>query len=295
LLWNQFKLPGIYDRHRAKLLFAPIPEAPLFTNCRYVTTAHDLIPLRFGRRFSRLRLYFRFYVPMVLAQAEHILCNSESTANEIMEYFDLPAFKITPTPLAYDAQHFQPLDLPTQNYFLYIGRHDAHKNVHGLIMAFAEFAKQSDYWNYDLYIAGPRDDRYTDHLRMQVLELGMGLGKRIKFLNYVPYAELPKLINQAIALVLPSFWEGFGLPALEAMACGTPVIASNVSALPEVTGDAAILIDPCKPTQIATAMTNLVQDHYLRRDLSIAGLDRAKLFSWDKTAKQTIDVLSRYL
>ncbi len=295
LLWTQFKLPGIYNRHHANLLFAPIPEAPLFSKCRYVTMAHDLIPLRFGRRFSRLKLYFQFYVPRVLWQAEHILCNSESTANEIMTYFDLPAFKITPTPLAYDAQNFRSLNIPTKNYFLYIGRHDAHKNVHGLIAAFAEFAKQSDHWEYELHIAGPQDDRYTNNLRMQVLELGAGLGQRIKFLDYVPYEDLPKLINQAIALVFPSFWEGFGLPALEAMACGTPVIASNVSALPEVTGDAAILIDPHKPMSIAAAMTRLVHEHYLRSELSRAGLERAKLFSWDKTARQTIEVLARYL
>jgi glycosyltransferase involved in cell wall biosynthesis len=296
LLWTQFKLPNVYRHHHARLVFTPIPEAPLFSDCRYVTTAHDLIPLRFGRRFSRLKLYFQLYVPLVLRQAEHILCNSESTANEIMEFFKIPARKITPTPLAYDAQNFRPLQLPTKNYFLYIGRHDAHKNVHGLIAAFAEFAKRSsEHWDYELYIAGPYDDRYTDNLRMQVLELGQGLGQRIKFLDYVPYSDLPKLINQAIALVFPSFWEGFGLPALEAMACGTPVIASNVSALPEVTGDAALLINPYDHREIAAAMSRLVDEHYLRSDLSRASLKRARLFSWDRTAAQTIEVLSRYL
>ncbi len=154
---------------------------------------------------------------MVLSQAEHIVCNSIATAEDLIQFFNIPEQKITPIPLAHNPQRFQFLDLPTSNYFLYIGRHDAHKNVSRLISAFAGLKKPSD---YELWLAGPTDETYTPELKRQVQELE--LTQQIKFLNYVPTDELTTIINQAIAVVFPSLWEGFGFPVLEAMACGNP-------------------------------------------------------------------------
>lgn len=293
LIWTQWQLPKIYKELKSQLIFSPVPEAPLFSHCRYVVTVHDLIPLRFARRFSRLTAYFRYYIPQVLRQAEHIICNSQSTANEVMEFFAIPAAKITPILLAYDASHFHNLDLPTQNYFLYLGRHDHYKNLHRLLTAFASLPKHL--WQdqeLQLWLAGPKDQRYTPLLQAQVIELG--LEQRVKFLDYVPYADLPALINQAIALVFPSLWEGFGLPALEALACGTPVIASNLSALPEVTGDAAILIAPYNVEAIAHAMQEVASSELVRSQLRQAGLTRAQQFSWEATGKATAAVLDQY-
>jgi glycosyltransferase involved in cell wall biosynthesis len=290
LWWTQTQLPRIYRQLQTDLLFSPLPEAPLSSGCRYVVTVHDLIPLRFGGRLSRLGNYFRFLVPHVLDQAQHILCNSQSTASELIDYFGIAAAKITPTLLAYDANHFQWLNLATKNYFLYLGRHDRHKNLVRLIQAFASLPISAD---YQLWLAGASDRRYTPALLAVVKELG--LESRVRFLNYIPYAELPRLINQAIALVFPSLWEGFGLPALEAMACGTPVITSNLSALPEVTGEAAILIDPYELKEIATAMAEMVRDSQLRSHLQRMGIERAKRFSWQQTGKQTVGVLRQFL
>ncbi|MFM6278275.1 MAG: glycosyltransferase, partial [Dolichospermum sp.] len=134
-------------------------------------------------------------------------------------------------PLGYDPCHFQFLNLPTKNYFLYIGRQDPYKNLQRLITAFSALPNRN---NYELWLVGPSDKRYTPLLEKQVKELE--INHLVKFLNYVPYNELPIIINQAIALVFPTLWEGFGLPVLEAMACGTPVITSNISSLPEVAG-----------------------------------------------------------
>jgi glycosyltransferase involved in cell wall biosynthesis len=290
LVWNQFQLPQIYQQLRSNLIFSPIPEAPLYSRCRFVTTVHDLIPLRFGKRYSRLSTYFRYYVPQVLKQAEHIITNSQSTAQEIMTYFGIPAHKITPILLAYDAANFRYLNLPTSNYFLYIGRPDLHKNLDRLISAFAALPNRQD---YQLYLAGSKDDRYTPALKSQIESLG--LTAQVKFLDYVPYADLPSLINRAIALVFPSLWEGFGLPALEAMACGTPVITSNLSALPEVTGDATILIDPYNVNAIASAMHEVANSGKLRSQLSQAGLKRAQHFSWETTGKLTAEILAGYM
>jgi glycosyltransferase involved in cell wall biosynthesis len=290
LLWTQFQLPKIYKKLKSNLLFSPLPEAPLYTNCRFVVMSHDLIPLRFPKRFSPLTPYHRYYVPQVLKEAQHIICNSHATAKDITDFYQIPASKITPIPLAHDRNHFRFLNLPSSNYFLYIGRQDPYKNLQRLIAAFAALPNRND---YELWLAGPTDGRYTPILQAQIEQLG--ITNRVKFLNYVPYSELPKIINGAIALVFPSLWEGFGFPVLEAMACGTPVITSNLSSLPEVAGDAAILINPYNIGEITEAMQTIVSDSALWRNLSSQGIKRANQFSWEKTGQATAEVLLHYL
>jgi glycosyltransferase involved in cell wall biosynthesis len=290
LLWTQFQLPKIYKNLKSQLLFSPIPEAPLYTNCRFVVTAFDMIPLRFPKRFSPLTTYHKYYTPEVFKQAEHIICISESTANDITQFYQILSNKITPIPLAYDSSHFQFLNLPTRNYFLYIGRQDPYKNLQRLITAFSALPKRND---YELWLAGPYDKRYSPLLEIQTQELG--INHLVKFLNYVPYDELPIIINQAIALVFPTLWEGFGLPVLEAMACGTPVITSNISSLPEVAGDAAILINPYHIEEITAAMKMIINDSEIRKQLSKQGLKRVNQFSWEKTGLATVEVLKQYL
>nr|WP_228035103.1 glycosyltransferase family 1 protein [Oculatella sp. LEGE 06141] len=295
LLWTQFQLPNIYRELRSRLIFSPVPEAPIASSCRYVVMMHDLIPLRFPNWKSPLTYYCRYYIPQVLAQAEHVICNSESTAQDVKNHFGLSHSQITPILLAYDEQNFrslnldQPDDAAVTPYFLYIGRHDPYKNVQRLLTAFAHLPHQ----DCELWLAGPADPRYTPTLAAQADELGVN--QRVKFLNYVAYDQLPVLLNRAIALVFPSLWEGFGFPALEAMACGTPVITSNLSSLPEVVGDAAILIDPYNTTEITAAMRSLVEDSGVRAQLHAAGLARASQFSWRKTGQQTAEVLRQFL
>lgn len=290
LVWTQFQLPQIYRKLKSQILFSSLPEAPLYSNCRFVITSFDMIPLRFPKRFSPLIPYHRYYTPQVLKQAQHIISISQTTAEDITKFYGIPANKITPIPLAYDRTHFSPLNLPTRNYFLYIGRQEPYKNIQRLISAFAALLNCKD---YELWLAGPSDRRYTPILKAQVAELG--ITNQVKFLDYIPYSELPKIINQAIALVFPSLWEGFGLPVLEAMACGTPVITSNLSSLPEVAGDAAILINPYNTGEITEAMQAIATDSELRSRLSNQGITHSQQFSWEKTGKATVEVLSRYL
>ncbi|MDP5017961.1 MAG: glycosyltransferase family 4 protein [Dolichospermum sp.] len=290
LLWTQFQLPKIYQTLKSQLLFSPIPEAPLYTKCRFIVMSHDMIPLRFPKRFSPLTPYHRYYVPQVLNQAQHIICNSQATAKDLVDFFHIPTNKITPIPLAYNRTHFQFVNLPTRNYFLYIGRQDPYKNLQRLITAFSALPHRND---YELWLAGPYDQRYSPLLEIQTQELG--INHLVKFLNYVSYDELPIIINQAIALVFPSLWEGFGLPVLEAMACGTPVITSNISSLPEVAGDAAILINPYNIEEITAAMKIIINDSETRKQLSEKGLERANQFSWEKTGLATVEVLKQYI
>ncbi len=284
LLWTQMQVPKLYRKLGSSLLFSPLPEAPLGQACRTVVMVHDLIPLRFPRQWHPITPYWRTYVPAVLHQAKHLICNSLATAEDLMRFYGLPARKITPIPLAYDAEHFRWLDLPPRNYFLYLGRTAPYKNVRRLLAAFAQGSQDTELW-----IAGPADRRYTPSLQLQADQLGVGA--RVKFLNYVDYAALPSLLNQAIALVFPSLWEGFGLPVLEAMACGTPVITSNRSSLPEVIGDAGLLVDPEQVGEIADAMRAIECDLHLRNTLRIKGLNRAQQFSWLKTGQATATLL----
>lgn len=290
LWWTQWQLPTAYRQVRSPLLFSPIPEAPLFAGCHFVVTVHDLIPLRFFRPFTPLWMYQRYYLPQVLHQASHIITNSKATAQDVMDFFQIPAAKLTPIPLAHDRANFRPLHLPTRNYFLYLGRNDPYKNLHGLVTAFAQVPRCQD---YELWLAGPADDRYQPALVAHIAELG--LTAQVKFLSYVPYAELPVIINQAIALVFPTLWEGFGLPVLEAMACGTPVITSNLASLPEVVGDAAVLVDPMDAGAIAQAMHQLATDARLRAEYQTASLNRAAQFSWTQTGTATLQLLQQFL
>ena len=294
LLWTQFKLPKIYKKLKASLLFSPVPEAPLYSNCRSVVMVHDLIPLRFLKKTSPLTPYFKYYIPQVLKQAEHIICNSQATAKDINAFFDIPSQKITPILLAYNSHHFYPLELDQKHlscpYFLHLGRHDPHKNVNRIVEAFANLKNNQ---NYQLWLAGPTDNRYTPKLQQQARELG--IEKQLKILDYVPYEQLPQLLNQALALVFPSLWEGFGFPVLEAMGCGTPVITSNLSSLPEVAGEAALLINPYHVEEITAAMEKITTDDEMRSQLKTLGLQQAKKFSWQQTGEQTLETLKTFL
>ncbi|MGF1493164.1 MAG: glycosyltransferase family 4 protein [Microcoleaceae cyanobacterium] len=300
LLWTQLKLPRLYHRLQGNLLFSPLPEAPLYAGCRSIVMAHDVIPLRFPRRGSRLTAYFKHYVPVVLHQAEHILCNSVSTAKDLTQFFNVAPAKVTPIPLAYNSYQFKFLNLPTRNYFLYIGRHDVYKNLHRLISAFGQFVKRDNprrhhfkNSDYELWLVGPTDQTYTPDLKAQAEELS--IGSNIRFLDYVPASELTRMINQAIALVFPTLWEGFGLPVLEAMACGTPVITSRLASLPEVGGEAALYVDPYRIETITDAMVQLAEDEGLRLRLRQLGLQQARQFTWEKTGQKTAEVLSNHL
>ncbi|MEA5462709.1 glycosyltransferase family 4 protein [Leptothoe sp. PORK10 BA2] len=292
LWWLQSKMPHYYRKLQSNLIFSPLPEAPLYSDCRFIVTVHDLIPLRFPAQFSaHLVGYFRYYVRQVAVQAEHIFCDSVATANDLTEFYGISASKITPILLAYDKGHFKPCQQEQKSYFLYIGRQDPHKNLPRLIEAFQRVYQANK--GLELWLVGPKDKRYTPMLLEQAE--AAGVGNNVRFLDYVAYNDLPKLLGGAIALVFPSLWEGFGLPPLEAMACGTPVITSNLASLPEVVGDAAILIDPYNVDELADAMHLLAQDVPLQTQLRAAGLARAKQFSWEKTGQQTAEVLKRFL
>ncbi len=290
LWWTQTQLPSLYRQTNASLLFSPIPEAPLGQGIPYVVTVHDLIPLRFYRPWAPLRLYCRHYLPHILSQAQHIICNSTATANDLMAFFGCPSHRLSPIPLAHDETRFRWLDLPTRHYFLCLGRCAPYKNWHRVMAAFAQLANRAD---YELWLVGPYHPRDTPRLQAQAEALG--IADQVKVLNFLPDHQLVTVLNQALALVFPSLWEGFGLPILEAMACGTPVITANLASMPEVAGDAALLVDPYQVNAIAEAMARVGREDGLRTHLRKAGFERLRQFSPQRTGKATVEVLGKVM
>ena len=210
-----------------------------------------------------------------------MLTNSQFTAREIQRCTGLPDSRITVTPLGYDHQVFKPGPPPPGSqewpYLLHVGQAYPHKNLRRLIQAFAQVATRHP--QLRLVLAGKPHLTETPVLQAMVRELG--LQKRVEFRSYVCYAELPDLYRGALALVYPSLWEGFGLPILEAMACGTPVITSTGSGTEEVAGDATLLVSATSKVELTCAINSLLNSTSLQLSLRKMGLLRASHFSWE--------------
>jgi len=286
LLWTQRRLPELLRRTGAELLLSPLPEAPLLRGVRSVVLAHDLLPLRYPR-LSPLLAYHLAYVPLVLHRAALVLCNSEATAREVHGRLGVPQRRLLPIRLGFDPGLLRPLDRQRDPFFLVLGRHDPHKNLARVLRAFAGLDHRCRAWQ--LLLVGPSDRRHTPALQRLAVELG--IAGRCRWIDWVDDQERLELLNRCQALVMVSLWEGFGLPALEAMACGTPVLAARAGALPEVVGDAALLVDPRRIEAIGVGLAQLAHDPSLARDLARRGPARARLFRWSTTAQVVTEAL----
>jgi glycosyltransferase involved in cell wall biosynthesis len=277
LLWTQLQLPQLWRASGAPLLLSPLPEAPLAVGVPTVVLAHDLLPLRYPQP-SPLLAYHLAYVPLVLHRARHVLCNSEATAREVHGRLRVPLRQLSVLRLGFSQGLLRPMALQRQPFLLVLGRHDPHKNLARLLRAFARLTNPEQL----LHFVGPHDRRYTP--KLQQLALDLNISQRCRWTPWVSDTERLELLNRATALVIPSLWEGFGLPALEAMACGTPVLASTAGALPEVVGPAALPFNPIDLAEMAAAMAQIFSDAELVRQLARAGLERAAQFNWADTA-----------
>ena len=294
LVWSQAQLPPLARRHGASLFFTPAPEGYLgHQEVPQVVMVHDLRPISHPER-SLQSLYFRSWVPPLLRSCRHILTNSQFTAREIQRCVGLSDEYITVIPLGYDTAVFQPAVEPAlpqvaKPYLLHVGQAYPHKNLQRLIQAFALVALRDP--DIRLVLAGKSHPIESSLLKRLVAE--RDLENRVEFCSYVPYNRLPDLYRGALAFVYPSLWEGFGLPILEAMACGTPVITSFGSGTEEVSGDASVLVDPMDVDALAAAMHEVVVSRSVQSQLRERGLQRAALFRWEATACATAHVLER--
>ena len=284
LYWLQNSVPKIMHDLNAEYFLSPLLEAPLLTNFKSIVLAHDLIPIRYPS-ISFLTLYHLTYIPLILKQSTIILCNSISTANDLNRFYRVPMHKLYPIKLGFNNKKFYPIKKNRKKFFLIIGRHNPHKNLGRVIKAFA----YAQIYDYKLIFVGPFDKRYTPNLFKLIDQFN------IKHLcvwkGWIDDDEKLSLLNECQALIIASLWEGFGLPALEAMACGTPVIASDRGALPEVMGDYGYMINPFNIQSIALAMNEVINDDKCFEKALEEGPLRAKSFNWSKTAKKIDKIL----
>lgn len=292
LAWTQLELPKLATKLKADLIFTPAPEGYLGNQIvPQIVMVHDLRPLSHPEP-SMQSLYFKHWVPILLKQCSHIVTNSNFTAMEILRSTGLNENKISITPLGYDTGHFYPSDLshrPHQRpYLLHIGQSYPHKNLRRLINAFKTISGR--FPEVDLILLGK--SHRTETIRLRKLISQLQLSSRVFFKSYIPYQDLPSWYRGALAFVYPSLWEGFGLPILEAMACGCPVITSYGSGTEETAGKAALLVDPLDTCDISFAMSELILGNISVRHLKAKGLAHASTFSWSTCMQSLNSVLS---
>jgi glycosyltransferase involved in cell wall biosynthesis len=285
LLWLQGALRLWLSKTRPQGLLNTVPEGVLRSPVPQVTVVHDLLPLRFPPEYPRQQYYFRFLVPRILGDSRLVIADSEHTRSDILDHYDVPSGKVKVIYPGYDSSAFfcsgsnsspQPRQDP---YILYVGNLLPHKNLPRLLDAFALLRRR---WSCRLIIRGEGRPAYGRLLRERIES--RGLRDAVTFADYAGEDRLRQLYSDAVCLVLPSLGEGFGLPVLEAMACGTPVITASASSLPEVAGDAALMVDPYDALGLADAMYRTLTDGDLREDLRQRGLRRVSAFTWERTA-----------
>jgi len=294
-------LPRWIERDRIDVFHGPANFLPRRCACPSVVTVHDLSQWVHPSRFGYVRrAYWHWMTLHTIRLATHIIAVSENTRSDLGRYLSVEAERIEVIPEA-AAPSFRPLpdcryDSPPLRrygiggpYVLHVGTLEPGKNIPRLLEAFARFRRESAL-DWRLVLAGDRGWLRRDifhTIRRHALE------DRVILAGYVPDEDLPLLYNAAEFFAFPSLNEGFGLPPLEAMACGAPVIASNVSSLPEVLAEAPLYVDPLDVGALAAAMLRLARDPVVRRERSEAGLKQAKRYSWMETGRRTLEVYRR--
>ena len=303
--------------YRAASTFLPIPYSfffgrkndithffnyivPPFVHGKKVVTVHDMVYKAFPETVrGRTRFMLETGLKRSMKRADIIVTDSEFSKSEIIKYFPQHEHKIRVVPCGVDLERFHPCNEPERipevkrsleiegDYFLYLGTIEPRKNLERLISAYAAFAKKVGEKAPKLVLAGGKG--WLDNgIYSRVEKLGMT--KNIIFTKYVPSEDMNPLMCGALAFVFPSIYEGFGMPPLEAMACGVPVLTSGEASLPEVTGDCAVICDAYSVKSIAQGLYKLYSDEKLRSDLSRRGLERAKGFTWERSAELLLNV-----
>lgn len=297
-LWTHARLSWEMATRPPDVLFVPAHVLPLVHPPRSVVTVHDLGYLYYPQAHTAwARWYLRWSTAYNARSAAQVIADSQATKRDLVQHCGTAPDRITVIYPGWDAT-FAPVHDPARvaavrqrygiaaPYVIYVGTLQPRKNLTGLLDAFASLVGEGR--DLHLAIVGKKGWLY-EPLFARVRELG--LEQRVHFPGYVPQSDLPALLSGARLFVLPSLYEGFGLPILEAMACGTPVVCSAVASLPEVAGDAAILVDPLDTAQLEQGLTRVLDDDMLRQQLVHRGLDRVAHFSWETSARETLEVL----
>lgn len=297
ILWEQLGLPIQALKSKVDLLHATVNVLPLLGTWPCVLTVHDLAFLRHPDRFpSSKAKYLRFAVSLSCQKAKRVIAVSEHTKEDLLELFRLPPEKISvvysgvgesfrPVP-HHETEMFRRSVFGGRPYLLHVGTLEPRKNLDVLIRSFAEMRRER-HIPHVLALVGAKGWMFGN---LQKIVIDLGLKEHVRFVDYVAPAELPLWYNCADLFAYPSQYEGFGLPVLEAMACGSPVVTSASSGTGELAGDACLTVEPGSQQALEVAMNRVLEDAGLRESMRMRGLARAEQFSWYKTASQTVDV-----
>lgn len=307
ILRNQMYLPRALSSAQADLVHLFCHEdSSLVVRGKLVLTIHDTIPLALPELYRPYRNFiYRLKYDLVrrlIKRADRIIVVSESTKRDVSRFYSIPGEKIEVVYSGVDGI-FRPVDDPSLlesvkrkyqikgDFIFYAGGIDPRKNVKSLLKTFHRL-QRSGFTHLSLVIGGEiTNQREYPALIDQIKRLN--LDQKVRLVGYIPEEDLVFMYNAAHLFLFPSLYEGFGLPLVEAMACGTPVITSNVSSMPEITADAAILVDPLNLDQIVASAQRVLSDPNLAISLREKGLKRARFFNWGKTAKVTLEVYRR--
>jgi len=296
ILWEQLVLPLYLYRKKIDILHSIHYTTPLITSCKCVITFHDMTFYLFPEKHTHVkRAFFHSFIPLSIKKATRLIAVSENTKSDIQERFDISLPKIDVIYETIDSIYHTLRDIDAilhikkkyeiqDKFILYVGTLEPRKNVLRLIQAYNRLILENKI-NHQLVIAGKKGWSYQEIFNM-VERLDSNVKKMVIFTGYVPEEELPLLYNAADLFVYPSLYEGFGIPPLEAMACGVPVIVSNVSSLPEVVGYAGILVDPYNVEELCQTIYKVITEKDLREVLKKKGFQRAQEFSKEKLAKK---------
>ncbi|MBM3205330.1 glycosyltransferase family 4 protein [Candidatus Shapirobacteria bacterium] len=293
--WNLWALPWALWQAKPKpdVVFVPGHYAPLFCPAPLVISIMDLGYLRFPEHFTK-RIYWqlKLWTALSLKKAKHILTISQASKDDIIKYYGFEPKRITVAYPGYDRGKFKIRDkgkigailkkygIPGE-YLLFLSTLKPSKNIEGLLKAFQKLKEK----NLSLVIAGKKGWLF-ENIFSQVEELG--LKDRVIFTDFVTEEEVPDLMAGAKAFVLPSFWEGFGIPVVEAMACGTPVVVANAGSLPEIIGEAGVVVDPYKPESITKGIEEAINK---KEELIKKGFKQVEKFNWQNCAQKILEVL----
>lgn len=305
ILWTLFFLPLRLGREQLDLFHGTANfELPPLARCPLVATVHDLIPLYFPELVSRkFHFLFRNLIGSTIRRSARVITDSEFSRADILRRFDVPPEKVVTIPLA-PHPRFVPEDDGRDvavrrkhglggRYFLFVGVFEPRKNIPFLVDAFMTFRNESPQGGeFQLALAGGpgfRGREIADDIRRRNLE------PAVRLLGYVPDADLPALYRGADLCVMPSRYEGFGLPALEAMACGTAALVADASSLPEIVGSAGVLFPLGDRSALAEKMSDLAASQEQLRERGRRGIAWAGRFTWEETARQTLEVYRQVL
>ena len=289
-LWTHFILPF----KKGNTLFCPANIAPIFVpkNKKLVITIHDVAFLTHPKSFSKFfRKYYKFLMPINIKRADKIITVSEFSKSEIIKHYPKAKNKIEVIHLGIDKKFKKLKNIKKKNQILYVGSLNERKNFSGVIKVYELLNNK----NLKLVIVGNFSNNFNINDDNKKLLENAYKNKNIEFKQNINNDELVKIYNESKLLLFPSFYEGFGLAPLEAMACGTPVITSNVSSLPEVGGDAVIYCNPYDVEDIKNKIEMVLNDENLQKQMIEKGLKRTKLFTWEKAAKEHLKVFKKVL